>query len=100
MRGTWASVFILLSVALALANGQCFARCLVELPDNAAPPCHSHGKTQVLPPQHDLRPTAAPIAALSAVAAGTDVIASPFFATIELRPPPRAIITIPLPLRI
>src|SRR5580658_140990 len=103
MRFALARVFILLSIVLALANAQCFARCLVEVPDNAPPPCHSHGKTQVLPPQHDLRPSAAPTVwtagSLVSVPVG-QFAATPFTDTAELRPPPFAIATIPLPLRI
>src|SRR5271154_4097271 len=98
MRCALARVFILLSITLALANAQCFARCLVEAPDNAPPPCHSHGKAQVLPPQHDLRPTAAPAVPLCVVAVSTDAIASPFSMTTEFVPPPLAITTTPLPL--
>jgi hypothetical protein len=103
MRGALARVFILLSIALAIANAQCFTRCLVELPDNAPPPCHSHGKTQVLPPQHDLRPTAAPTVQAAGSLAPVPVgqfAAAPFTDIGELRPPPLAITTAPLPLRI
>src|ERR1700728_1970240 len=96
MRCALARVCILLSIALALANAQCFARCLVaapgNVPDHATPPCHSHGhspqKTQAAGPQHDIRPAAAPMVPLSAVAAGTTVIASPFSTTAKLHPPP------------
>jgi hypothetical protein len=101
MRCALARVFILLSIALALANAQCFTRCLVKAPDHATPPCHSQGKTQVLPPQHDIRPSAVPTVPLSALAANAEAIASPFFATTELRPPRLTITTTaPLPLRI
>src|SRR5580700_9721399 len=99
MRCALARAFILLSIALALANAQCFTRCLVEAADNATPPCHSHGKTQVLPAQHDLRPTAAPTVALCALAVSTNVIALPFLAAAELHPPPPAVSAIPLSLR-
>src|SRR5271170_5093983 len=99
-----ARVVILLSVALALANAQCFTRCLVQPADNAMPPCHSHGhsngKAQASGPQHDIRPSAAPMVPLSALAAHTNVIASPFSATTELRPAPLAVARTPLPLRI
>jgi hypothetical protein len=94
----------LLSIALALANAQCFTRCLVEATYNATPPCHSHGnspaKTQASGPQHDLRPTAAPMVPLSALAASTNMIALPFFPATELHPPSLAVAAIPLPLRI
>src|ERR1700722_5529646 len=102
MRGALARVFILLSIALALANAQCFARCLVAAPDHATPPCHSHGhaKTQVAGPQHDIRPSAAPTVPLSAVAADTIVIASPVSTTAEVHPPPVTAGTASPPLRI
>ena len=59
MRCALARVAILLSIALALANAECFARCLAQPSDHAAPPCHSHGKAQlVTPQQHDAQPSA------------------------------------------
>jgi len=50
----------LLSIALALANAECFTRCLAQPADHAAPPCHSHGKTQLgtAQQQHDAQPSA------------------------------------------
>jgi hypothetical protein len=50
---------ILLSIALALANAECFTRCLAQPSDHAAPPCHSHGKTHLeTQQQHDAQPSA------------------------------------------
>ena len=34
---------ILLTIALTLANAQCFARCLVQPCDTGSSPCHSQG---------------------------------------------------------
>src|ERR1700685_723446 len=101
MRCAWARVLILLSIALALGNAQCFTRCLVQPSlDNPTPPCHSHGKTngkaQTSGPQHDIRPSAAPAVPLSALAASPKAIASPSFATTGFHPPPLVVGTTPL----
>src|ERR1700683_69932 len=104
MRCALARVFILLSIALALSNAQCFARCLVGAPEHATPPCHSHGrsplKTQAAGPQHDIRLSAAPMVPVSALAASTTVIPSLLSTTADLHPPPFAAATTPPPLRI
>lgn len=51
-------LLIIVAVLLALANGQCFARCLAKPVENnhASMPCHSHvpGKANVSLQQHDL----------------------------------------------
>ncbi|HTC36469.1 MAG TPA: hypothetical protein VK724_24020 [Bryobacteraceae bacterium] len=73
MRCALARVAILLSIALALANAECFTRCLAQPVDHAAPPCHSHSKTQLETPQqqHDAQPSAsftlAPAVAVAAI---------------------------------
>lgn len=107
MRYALARVVLLLSVVLVLANAQCFARCLTQPVDNAAPPCHSHGKTQTSVPQHDVRPSSAatvqttgsfvfvPVSKSAACAA-----ALWFTDAADLRPPPLILATCPLPLRI
>ena len=43
MRLVLGKVLILLTIALTLANAQCFARCLVAPCDLATSPCHSNG---------------------------------------------------------
>jgi len=43
MRLMLGKVLILLTLALTLANAQCFARCLVQPCDVATSPCHSSG---------------------------------------------------------
>jgi hypothetical protein len=60
MGRSFARVLILLTIALALANGQCFARCLAQPVDNARVPrpCHSQGRPHVDARQHDLELTA------------------------------------------
>ena len=60
MRCALARVAILLSIALALSNAECFTRCLAQPADHAsAPPCHSHGKARLeTPQQHDAQPSA------------------------------------------
>ncbi len=70
MRCALARVAVLLSIALALANAECFTRCLAQPADHAAAPCHSHGKTQlVTQQQHDGQPSAsfslAPVIAIA-----------------------------------
>lgn len=100
MRHALARVVILLSVTLALANAQCFTRCLVQPAEHAAPPCHSHGKVQAQTQQHDLRQASvtqlfAPVAEIT-----LHLVASSFIEFGELRPPPLAFSTIPLPLRV
>jgi len=58
MRCALARVAILLSIALALANAECFTRCLAQPADHAAAPCHSHSKTHLETQQHDAQPSA------------------------------------------
>ncbi len=59
MRCALARVAILLSLALTLANAECFTRCLAQPADHTAPPCHSHSKAQLeTPQQHDAQPSA------------------------------------------
>src|SRR5208282_1295825 len=100
MRRALSRVVILLSVMLALANAQCFARCLVQPADHAAPPCHSHGKAQAPTQQHDWRQ--ASVAQLFAPVG--EITVRPVALTViepgELRPPPLVFSTIPLPLRL
>jgi len=43
MRLVWGKVLIVLTLALTLANAQCFARCLVQPCDAGTSPCHSQG---------------------------------------------------------
>ena len=107
MRSALARVAVLLSVALALANAQCFTRCLAQPADHSAPPCHSHSKVQTPAPQHDLRPSAGatvqPGATLMMVTVADfgapASVASMVAGRTELRPPPLDIATT-IPLRI
>ena len=100
MRSALTRIAILLCVMLALANAQCFARCLTQPVDNSAPPCHSHGKAHVAAPQHDLQPSSGPaIAITSPLSAPLTALAEPLLWA-DYRPP--ALVPSPplLPLRI
>jgi hypothetical protein len=105
-------VAILLSVTLALANAECFTRCVAERVDQATdqagtPPCHSHPKAHAATPQHDLRPSAvasvqagavavlAPVGELAARGFGVVLVGDVFW----FRPPPLAVSS-SIPLRV
>src|SRR5579859_6837843 len=106
MRCALARVVVLISVALALANAECFTKCLAGPSDHGAPPCHSHAKAQTPGPQHDLRPvtgsTVQPAVFLTTMT--PSVLVAPGWVALtltdaELRPPPLAVTTT-IPLRI
>jgi hypothetical protein len=100
MRHALARAVILLSIALTLANAECFARCLAQPPDMAAP-CHSHSKTQMTVQQHDMQPTAATTVgpAVSPVSIPVSQLAERVSAGAVVQPP-LIYDTSPLPLRI
>jgi hypothetical protein len=61
----WSRVSILLTVALVLANAQCFAQCLAQPDDSTRSHCHQHGPAKAghCVQQHDLRAGAAGLVA-------------------------------------
>jgi hypothetical protein len=108
MRSWWARILILLTVALAVANAQCFAQCLMQ-PRGAAH-CHQHGQTKFAhcSLQHELR-----LSSAGSVAPGAVLIALVELPDLAINPAsPRSIEplaespptpfnpTTPLPLRI
>jgi hypothetical protein len=105
-------VAILLSVTLALANAECFTRCVAERVDQhtdqaGTPPCHSHQKAHAATPQHDLRPSAvvavqadavmalAPMSELAVRGFGVVLVGDGFW----FRPPP-LVVSSSIPLRV
>jgi hypothetical protein len=53
----WSKLPILLTVALVMANAQCFAQCLTQPDHSSASHCHQHGSAKAghCVQQHDLR---------------------------------------------
>jgi len=99
MQRARAKAVILLSVALMLANAECFARCLAQPADHSVPPCHSQSKTHMAAPQHDMQAVAAQTVTVAESEQYIPSLTEPLFAS-EYLPQPFASDTGPLPLRI
>jgi hypothetical protein len=103
----WSRVLILLTVALAAFNAQCFAYCLTQGGGNDAAHCHQHGKAKC-PQQHDLTtvspqmpaPAVALIASMELPALAISKASRDRIKPLDESPPEFLSLTTLLPLRI
>jgi hypothetical protein len=105
----WSKLPILLTVALVVANAQCFAQCLAQADDSSASHCHQHGPAKAghCVQQHDLRVGGAAmptldcgLVALVGLADIPILLASAYWFELLTPSPPLSGKTTPLPLRV